>query len=126
MCRRSLLRQVESRSVNDALLKERPQDLVKSDASLRRAKPPVQISIDIEVSTTGSPTAGQSVTSVVPFEETYLDDNEDELDKEYVKKSQGSLLTVLPKGQRRASHKPAVAQLLEMEVSPATIDKIIK
>ena len=120
--RRSLSSQVDSRYAEEALLKESAQVLVKSSAESARLPPApsVDISIDIEVLGSVSPTFGEAVTSYSSLEDQ-ANTKEREAFSEYQAsveaRRRNSSLKVPSKPRRRQSSIPAVAQLFKLEVS---------
>lgn len=125
--RRSLLSQVDSRYAEEKLLEESAQALVKSSAESARLPPApsVDISIEIEVlpstsPTFSSPAFGEAVTSYSSLEDkTYTTDRDafSEYQASVEAQRRSSSLKVPSKQRRRMSNKPAVAQLFKLEVS---------
>lgn len=114
---------MDTRYAAEALLKENPLSLVKVDRPSQ--PPPVDISINIEVSTSSPDVTGQTTTSFIPLEEepspptdSLAKEKESMLESQEVGKQRTSL-SVAPKPSRRQSSKPAVTQLFQLEVSPS-------
>ena len=122
-----MLSQVEARWASELLLKENAQALVSGPAKStnRHQPPPVDISIDIEVSgvvqgSSLSPHGTGTLTSFAPLEDSVVKEAEifsEEVGGEGGQQQQRTSSQLSPRSQRRHSKKPAVTQLFELEVS---------
>ena len=116
--RRSLLSQVEARSISEALLKANPLALISAQESGQPPTANVDIAINIEVSTNGSPyKAGEATTSFIPLEESSVKEKEFTGSQVLESDRKASPLNRSPKQHRRHSQKPAGTQLFKLEVS---------
>ena len=108
-----MLRQLEARSVAEGFLKADPSALMSSDYSPSHPakSTPVEVSIDIEVSTikSDSPVPGEVTTSFIPFVES----KGKEAMLEVETTARAASLNVNHKPHRRQSAK---AQLFKLEV----------
>lgn len=116
-----MLSQVEACCASELLLKEDAKSLVTSPSQLTSQHPPVDISIDIEVSGVQSPSMSGptgTLTSFAPFEESLAKEKE-AFSEDGVGEGgrRPSSLNIPSKSQRRQSKQPAVTQLFKLEVN---------
>ena len=119
-----MLSQVEARCASELLLKENAQALVSgpTKSTNQHQPPPVDISIDIEVSgvvqgSSLSPRGTGTLTSFAPLEESVVKEAEAFSEEVGGQQQRRPSSQLSPRSQRRHSKKPAVTQLFELEVS---------